>query len=129
MDDRRAPGQPTASRSGTIVASISRDIVRIYADFYGRGPTRAKTHWHEGLVVCVLQDVFTRAEQVLVEGGSFAHVRRHRQVFEDEVAPLLRAIVEAATGRQVEEFLSQVSESGVAIEAFTLGDPVRLPVR
>jgi uncharacterized protein YbcI len=109
-------------RGGSLVASISRDIVRIHAQFYGRGPTRAKTVWRDEIVVCILEDIFTKAERLLVDGGRFEDVRLHRMAFQDEVEPLFRSVVEAITDRQVKSFLSQVAEDGVASEVFVLMD-------
>jgi uncharacterized protein YbcI len=110
--------------NGSLVAEISRDIVRVHARFYGRGPTRAKTVWREEIVICVLEDIFTKGELLLVDGGRFEDVRLHRIAFQDEVAPLLRGGVEAVTGRRVRSILSQVSIEGAASEVFILGDPV-----
>lgn len=110
--------------SGAIVAVISREIVRLYADYYGRGPTKAKTHWREEVIVCILEDTFTRAERLLVEGGRFDQVRLNRQVFQDEIEPLLRATIERVAGRKVETCLSQINRDGVAAEIFVLGDPI-----
>jgi uncharacterized protein YbcI len=107
--------------SGAIVAAISREVVGIYADYYGRGPTKAKTHWREEVVVCILEDAFTRAERVLVDGGRFEQVRTNRQAFQDEIEPLFRQKIETLTGRRVETCLSQVNRDGVAVEVFVLG--------
>ena len=115
-----ASDAPVSDRHGSLLAQISRDMVGIYARFYGRGPTKAKTVWREEIVICVLQDVFTKAEQVLASGGHFGDVRAARVAFQDEVEPLFRAIVEAATECQVRSFLSQVSVDGVAAEVFVL---------
>ena len=114
----------SSDRSGSLVAAISRDIVRVHSQFYGRGPTRAKTIWRDEIVVCILEDIFTKAEQLLVEHGRFEDVRRHRIAFQDEVEPLFRAAVEGATGRSVRSFLSQTAEDGVASEVFVLGPAV-----
>lgn len=103
-----------------VVADISREIVRVHADHYGRGPTKAKTIWREDVVVCVLQDIFTRSEQVLVDAGKFEQVRANRQIFQDAVEPLMRQLVEQATGVGVRSFLSQVSPDGVSCEIFLL---------
>jgi uncharacterized protein YbcI len=113
--------------SGSLVAAISRDIVRIHAQFYGRGPTRAKTVWRDEVVVCVLEDVFTRAEKVLVDGGRFEDVRANRTAFQDATRPLFLAAVETATGRRVKSFLSQVSEDGAASEVFILEGRTEAP--
>jgi uncharacterized protein YbcI len=119
MEARSIHELPT-EHSGAVVATISREVVGIYAEYFGRGPTQAKTFWREDLVVCILKDVFTRAEQLLVDGGRFTQVRAHRQAFQDEVEPLFCELIERATGRKVEAFLSQVSRQGVAAEIFTL---------
>jgi uncharacterized protein YbcI len=115
--DRSVEGE----RGNSLVAEISREIVRIHARFYGRGPTKAKTVWRDDIVVCILEDLFTKAEQLLVDGGRFEDVRAHRTAFQDEVEPLFRGSVEAITGRRVQSFLSQVAVDGVASEVFVLG--------
>jgi uncharacterized protein YbcI len=117
------PLQEQAPRdgAGSVVAAVSRQIVGIYADYYGRGPTKAKTIWRDDIVVCILEDVFTRAEQLLVDGGRFDQVRLNRQVFEDQIEPLFHELVEEVTGRRVDACLSQVNRAGVAAEIFTLG--------
>jgi uncharacterized protein YbcI len=111
--------------AGSIVAEISREVVRVHARYYGRGPTKARAIWRSDVVVVILEEVFTKAELLLVEAGSFDQVRSHRQAFQDQVEPLFRNIVEQATGRPVRSFLSQVSEEsgGVASEVFVLGEP------
>jgi uncharacterized protein YbcI len=115
-------------RAGSALAAISRDIVGVHARFYGRGPTKAKTIWRDEIVVCILEDIFTKAEQLLIEGGRFEDVRLHRIAFQDEVAPLLRGSVEAVTGHRVHTFLSQVSIEGAASEVFVLDGAAPAPI-
>lgn len=126
VSDKASVGTPAAPEGGrgtSLVATISRDIVRIHARFYGRGPTKAKTVWREEIVICVLEDIFTKAERLLVDGGRFEQVRAHRTAFQDEAGPIFRAAVEETTGRRVKSFLSQTSADGVASEVFVLDDP------
>jgi uncharacterized protein YbcI len=111
----------TRDGSGSVVAAISRQVVGIYAEYYGRGPTKAKTIWRDDIVVCILEDVFTRAEQLLVDGDRFDQVRLNRQAFQDQIEPFFHEVVEIATGRRVDACLSQVNRNGVAAEIFTLG--------
>jgi uncharacterized protein YbcI len=110
--------------AGSVIAEISREVVRVHARFYGRGPTKARAIWRNDIVVVILEEIFTKAETLLVEAGSFDQVRLHRQAFQDQVEPLFRNIVEQATGRSVSAFLSQVSEErgGVASEVFVLAE-------
>jgi uncharacterized protein YbcI len=124
MTDVTPAEQLEHDRHGSIVAAISRDIVGIHSRYYGRGPTRSKTIWREEILCCVLGEIFTKAEQLLVDAGRFEEVRAHRTAFQDEVAPLFRGAVETRTGLRVEAFLSQISKEGAAAEVFVLGGPV-----
>lgn len=108
------------ARSRPIVADISREIVGIHAGHFGRGPTKAKTVWRDDVVVCILEEIFTRSEQVLVDAGRFEQVRSNRQAFQEAIEPLLRQVVEQATGCRVRAFLNQVSADGIACEVFLL---------
>jgi uncharacterized protein YbcI len=117
------PIQPAHSQNGpdgAIVAQIAREIVHIHASFYGRGPTKAKAIWRGDCVVVILEEIFTKAEEILTDAGRFEHVRQHRQAFQDQVEPVFCQAVEVATGRKVRAFLSQVTEEGIASEVFVL---------
>ncbi len=103
-------------------ADISREIVRIHAHYYGRGPTKAKTFMNDEVVLCVLGDIFTRSEAMLIEAGRFEEVRANRMAFQDTVEPMMREAVEEITGRGVRTFLSQISADGMASEVFLLAD-------
>jgi uncharacterized protein YbcI len=101
-------------------ADISREIVRIHAHYYGRGPTRAKTYVNDDVVLCVLGEIFTPSEEMLIEAGRFNEVRTNRMAFQDTVEPIMRESVEKLTGRSVASFLSQISPQGMASEVFVL---------
>ena len=47
-------GEGDRSSLGEMRATISNAIVRLQAEYYGKGPTRAKTYIVEDLVVVVL---------------------------------------------------------------------------
>ncbi|MBS1845860.1 MAG: DUF2294 family protein [Actinobacteria bacterium] len=118
----RTMHDPTAhDASGAMVAAISREIVGIYAEYFGRGPTKAKTLWRDDVITCILEDAFTKAERVLVEGGRFDQVRLNRQAFQDQIEPVFRERIEKVTGRNVVTCLSQINRDGVAGELFVLG--------
>jgi uncharacterized protein YbcI len=129
MSENPLQEQSARDGSGAVVAVVSRRIVGVYAEYYGRGPTKARTIWRDDIVVCILEDVFTRAEQLLVDGGRFDQVRLNRQAFQEQIEPHFRELVEKITGRRVDACLSQVNVNGVAAEIFILGDflPVELP--
>ena len=95
------------SRSGGAVrTAISEGIVALLKEFYGVGPTQAKTHYHDDLVVCLLRGGFTRVEQTLLEGGRTAAVIQQRMEFQEVMRSRFVAVIENATGREVVGFMS-----------------------
>src|SRR3954463_5931208 len=52
---------------GALRASISRAVVRIHAEHYGKGATQAKPYAFDNLIVTVFHDVFTTAEATLID--------------------------------------------------------------
>lgn len=116
------PKSEIGASVGRIEAEISREIVQIHAHYYGRGPTRSRTFMADEAVLCLLGEIFTPSEAILVERGRFEEVRTNRTAFQDAVEDKLRAAVERVSGRPVISFLSQISEQGFASEVFVLGD-------
>jgi uncharacterized protein YbcI len=119
MDPSRS-SLATGTTHTSVVAEISREIVKAHSQYYGRGPTKARTVWKDDVIVVILEEIFTRAERTLVDAGHFEQVRATRQAFQDEVEPLFRQLVEQATGRTVRSFLSQVNPDGISAEIFVL---------
>jgi uncharacterized protein YbcI len=112
--------RPVSDR-GAIAAEISREIVRLHANLYGRGPTKAKTYVTDTYILCLLEDVFTPAERTLVDAGSAEQVWSTRRAFQEAVADKFIAIVESASDRSVRAFMSQVSiEPDLSAEIFVL---------
>ena len=91
---------------GDIRALISTEIVRLQAEYYGKGPTRAKTYIVEDLVVVVLEESFTRAEKTLAGRGERDAIQHIRRRFQQQMAESFTSVVEQATGRKVRTFLS-----------------------
>jgi uncharacterized protein YbcI len=108
---------------GEIRATISREIVRLQAEYYGKGPTKARTYVFDDLVVVVLEETFTRAEKTLAqrgEGDAIQHIRRR---FQQQMAEDFIGVVEQATGRKVRAFLSDTDiAQDVSVETFLLAD-------
>jgi uncharacterized protein YbcI len=109
--------------TGQIRADIATAIVRLHADYYGKGPTKAKTHLSDDLVAVVLEETFTRAEQTLIARGESDAIQEIRRRFQRVMADEFKSIVEQATGRVVRAFLSETNvEARVSVELFLLGD-------
>ncbi len=91
---------------GEILTAISDGLVALLKEYYGRGPTRAKSYFEDDLVVCVLRGGFSRVEQTLLDGGRGAAVITQRMEFQDVMRKRFAAVVEDATGQRVIGFMS-----------------------
>jgi uncharacterized protein YbcI len=108
---------------GETRAKISKEIVRLQSEYYGKGPTKAKTYIVDDLVVVVLEESFTRAEKTLAERGEREAIQHIRRRFQQQMADSFISIVEQATGRRVRAFLSETDiDQDVSVETFLLAD-------
>jgi uncharacterized protein YbcI len=116
-------GEGDRQALGETRARISREIVRLQAEYYGKGPTKAKTYIVDDLVVVVLEESFTRAEKTLAERGEGAAVQHIRRRFQQQMAEDFTSVVEQATGRRVRTFLSETDiAEDVSVETFLLAE-------
>lgn len=106
---------------GEMRAAISTEIVRLQAEYYGKGPTKARTYIVDDLVAVVLEETFTRAERTLIERGQLEPIQEIRRRFQQQMADEFTAVVEQATGRKVRAFLSETDvENDISVELFLL---------
>jgi uncharacterized protein YbcI len=91
---------------GDVLTAISDGLVALLKEFYGRGPTRAKSYYEDDLVVCLLRGGFSRVEQTLLEGGRGQTVIQQRMEFQDLMRERFETVIEHATGRRVIGFMS-----------------------
>ena len=113
--------RPTPLAHGDVLTAISDGMVALLKEFYGRGPTRAKSYYEDDLVVCVLRGGFSRVEQTLLEGGRGASVINQRMEFQELMRDRFEAVIEAATGRRVIGFMSgNQQDPDIMCEVFIL---------
>jgi uncharacterized protein YbcI len=107
---------------GDELAEITNGIVRLFSEYYGRGPTQAKTYILEDrYVVTVLRNTMTTVERTLAEHGETDMVRRVRLTFQEAMASSFKGVVEEVLGRRVEAYHSQILvEPDVGFEFFLL---------
>ena len=102
-------------------AAISDMVVRVTADYTGRGPTRARTTINGEWIFVALTDILTKGELTLARTGRAEFVRDTRRAFQDAMRDEMVAEVESLTDRKVTAFLSDNHiEPDVAIECFQL---------
>lgn len=106
---------------GEVLTAISDGIVALLKEYYGRGPTRAKSYFEDDLVVCVLRGGFSRVEQTLVDGGRGSAVIQQRMEFQDLMRGRFEAVIENATGQRVIGFMSgNQQDPDIMCEVFVL---------
>jgi uncharacterized protein YbcI len=112
----------TPSARGDVLTAISDGMVALLKEFYGRGPTRAKSYYEDDLVVCVLRGGFSRVEETLLEGGRGSAVIQQRMEFQDVMRGRFSDVIEGATGRPVIGFMSgNQQHPDLMCEVFILG--------
>ena len=116
-----APPRSTHASHGDVLTAISDGIVALLKEYYGRGPTRAKSYYEDDLVVCVLRGGFTRVEQTLLDGGRGAAVIQQRMAFQDLMRERFTAVIEQATGQRVIGYMSgNQQDPDIMCEVFIL---------
>jgi uncharacterized protein YbcI len=108
---------------GDRLAAISNAIVQIFAECYGRGPTKAKTYSFDNYVITVLEGILTTVERTLVERGKEDLVRQVRLTFQEATADRFTSEVAAIAGREVVGYHSQVTfNPAMGFEIFVLDE-------
>jgi uncharacterized protein YbcI len=102
-------------------AAISNQLVRLHSEYYGRGPTKAKTYMIDDLVVVVLEETFTPVERTLINRGETAAIMEIRRRFQQAMKEDFTKVIETVTGRRVRAFMSETDlESDTSVELFLL---------
>jgi uncharacterized protein YbcI len=110
-----------ARAHGDVLTAISDGLVALLKEFYGRGPTQAKSYYQDDLVVCVLRGGFSRVEQTLLEGGRGAVVIQQRYEFQELMRERFESVIADATGRKVIGFMSgNQQDPDIMCEVFIL---------
>lgn len=117
-DERRGP--PTDQE---VLEEISREILRIHEESYGKGAAQAHTYIGEDFVVVVLDGLeLLPNEKFLISNGKHDTVVQVRTQYQHAIQASFRAAIERATGRTVTGFASTtaVDEEPFVAEIFKL---------
>ncbi len=115
------PGAMSGAPPGELTR-ITRAMVSIYKNQFGRGPRYAHSHYAgQDAVTCFLEGTLTPIEVSLALHGEDQRLRDIRIWFQHSVEDEFRTAVEAATGRQVVAFISGIdTKADVSTETFVL---------
>jgi uncharacterized protein YbcI len=107
----------------SVLAEVSREMVRVYKEQFGRGPTRTRTQWAGAdVLITVLEDTLTPVERRLLTMGEHQRVRDMRMFFQYASRAHFVEPVERLTGRKVRAFISGIDTAvdGLSVETFVL---------
>jgi uncharacterized protein YbcI len=118
------PTTDSVARQGEQLAAVTNGIVKLFREYYGRGPNKAKSYILDNrIVVCVLEDTMTTVEQTLAKNGDHDMVRQVRLRFQEAMALEFKTVVEKAMGRRVAAYHSQLTmQPDMGFEFFVLED-------
>ena len=108
-------------------------LVQLHSRYYGKGPTKAKTHLVDDAVVSILRGGFTRVERTLLDTGKVESVYQMRRSFQRRWRRSSAKSSRRPTGRTVIAYMSSIHvDPDLAMEVFVLkphdasdeGDPI-----
>jgi uncharacterized protein YbcI len=113
--------QPGTTATGPELSEITVRIVKLHRQFYGKGPTEAKTFAVDDTILCILRGGFTTVEKTLMADGKAAEVETIRRSFQATMKDRFIDVIESTLERKVLGYMSQINtDPDVAIELFLL---------
>jgi uncharacterized protein YbcI len=121
-DQHPAASEQDRDHNQSVRAELSREMVRLYKEQFGRGPTKARTEFAgPDLVICTLEKSLTPAEMSLATLGEHQRLRDTRLYFQYATEDRFRGVVERVVGRKVRAFISGTdTKEDVSAELFYL---------
>jgi uncharacterized protein YbcI len=113
-------GDVSDASTGTL-REISRAMVRIYKEQFGRGPETVWTRYSgPDAITSILRNSLTPVERSMLNMGEEHRLRDIRTMFQHATEPAFRAEVERITGRRVIGFMSGIDvHHDISCEVFT----------
>jgi uncharacterized protein YbcI len=97
----------TAEQKGELLSAVTRELIRLHKQYYGRGATRARALFaHPNLLFVEMEDVFLTVEHTLVEKGQREFVHEARRTFQSAMRDEFIRAIERLVGRRVEGYES-----------------------
>ncbi len=91
-----------------LLSRLSNAMVQAQKEYWGRGPTRAKSYLLDDFLLVVMRGGLTKAEETMLEAGEADRVRDFRQTFQNHMTAKYVGLVEELTRRTVVTYQSQI---------------------
>ena len=124
-DEHELPPRPD-NGDGAVLQAISNEMVRLFKEQLGRGPTKARADWAgPDVLTVVLEGTLTPSERRLVQLGEHERLRDLRTFFQYAAVKEFCEPVERLTRRRVRAFASAIDTEvdGLSVETFVLHPP------
>jgi uncharacterized protein YbcI len=119
MATAREDRQREPEQGANLLLQVSNAMVRVHKEFFGKGPTKAKSYMFDDFLLVVMREGLTTAEKTMLEFGHPNQVRQFRQLFQDEMTERLTGMIRELTGRRVVNYQSQVLfDPDITLEIF-----------
>ena len=113
------PDKEEVIQGQSLLARISTEVVKTFKEYFGKGPTSAKSYMFDDLLFVVMRGGLNASEKFLLEKDEVDVVRQYRQTFENRMNEILSKKIEELTGRKVVAFNSQILfDPDLSIEMF-----------
>jgi uncharacterized protein YbcI len=117
-----APEEPevrAGERERLLLRRLSSSMGAMQKAAFGKGPVSTKSYMFDDMLLIVMREGLTQAEQTMLEFGRQDLVREFRQQFENEMTRRIVDMIEELTGRNVLTYQSQVMfDPDVVVEMF-----------
>jgi len=117
-DPERGEGS-NANGGHSLLLKISNAMVRVQKEYFGKGPTQAKSYMLDDFLLIIMRGGVTVAERTMLDSDRENLVREFRQEFENEMTRRLTDMIEDLTGRRVLTYQSQILfDPDIVLEIF-----------
>jgi uncharacterized protein YbcI len=128
MSTTKEDRQRDPDKGQNLLLQVSNAMVRMHKEFFGKGPTKAKSYMFDDFLLVVMREGLTTAEKTMLEFGHPNQVRQFRQLFQDEMTERLTNMVRELTGRPVVNYQSQVLfDPDITLEIFVFDSDQHAP--
>jgi uncharacterized protein YbcI len=117
------PEPPPASgeQRQLLLRQISSGMAQMQKEAFGKGPTSTKSYLFDDMLLIVMRDGLTVAEETMLSFGQADLVRNFRQQFENEMTSRIVDMIEGLARRKVLTYQSQIMfDPDVVVEMFVL---------
>jgi uncharacterized protein YbcI len=123
VEQERVGGPAEESRKDPL-GNIARRVVQLQKEYLGKGPTKARVHANDEMVVVLLREPFTVAEQTLAANGQIEALVAGRRALHTVMNQMYIPVVEEETGRKVSAVMSTNHvDPDLAVKIFVFEEP------